>query len=68
MYNLPLLPSPFPVPNKPYGFCGCKAPQKKIKRREVEQSSHSHRELDNQVLTVTFQILSFIGDFVPHSC
>ena len=66
MYKLPLLPPPFPVPNKPYGFCVCRAPRKKIKRREVELSSR--RELDNQVLTVTFQILSFIGDFVPHSC
>ena len=28
IYNLPL-PPPSPVPNKPYGFCGRKAPRRK---------------------------------------
>ena len=45
VYNLPLPPLYSPVPNKPYGFCGGKAPRKKKSCVKVEVAVLGSRSL-----------------------
>ena len=71
-----------PVPKKPYGFCGRKAPWKnwkktvkhqsprEMKRREVELNSHSRMDClaAELFLNSYFSDTVFVTDSVPHSC